>query len=74
MLTGQMMNLPLTITSIMNFAERAHGATEIVSITTDNPRHRYTYAEAFGRTRQLANALAAAGLQPGDRIATRGAD
>ena len=70
MLTGQMMNLPLTITSIMNFAERAHGATEIVSITTDNPRHRYTYAEAFGRTRQLANALAAAGLQPGDRIAT----
>jgi fatty-acyl-CoA synthase len=65
-----MMNLPLTITSVMQFAEQAHGSAEIVSITADNPLHRYTYADAFRRTRQLANALAAAGVQPGDRIAT----
>ncbi len=70
MLPGQMMNLPLTITSIMNFAEQVFGATEIVSITADNPLHRYTYADAFRRTRQLANALAAAGVTQGDRIAT----
>jgi fatty-acyl-CoA synthase len=70
MLPGQMMNLPLTITSIMNFAERVFGSTEIVSITADNPLHRYTYADAFQRTRRLANALAAAGVSEGDRIAT----
>lgn len=70
MLYGQMMNLPLTITSIMEFTEQAHGSAEIVSITADNPLHRYTYSDAFRRTRQLANALAAAGVQSGDRIAT----
>lgn len=70
MIPGQMMNLPLTITSIMSFAEQAHGGSEIVSITADNPSHRYTYTEAFRRARQLANALAETGLQEGDRIAT----
>ncbi len=70
MLPGQMMNLPLTITTIMDFAERVHGGSEIVSITADNPEHRYTYADAFRRTRQLANALADAGVEEGDRVAT----
>ena len=55
MLPGKMMSQPLTITSIMDFAERVHGDSEIVSITSDNPEHRYTYADAFRRTRQLAN-------------------
>ncbi len=70
MLPGQMMNLPLTITTIMDFAERVHGDSEIVSITADNPAHRYTYADAFKRTRQLANALQKAGVTQGDRVAT----
>ena len=70
MLAGQMMNLPLTITTIMDFAERVHGGSEIVSITADNPEHRYTYVDAFRRTRQLANALADAGVEEGDRVAT----
>ena len=70
MLPGQMMNLPLTITTIMDFAERVHGGSEIVSVTADNPEHRYTYADAFRRTRQLANALADAGVEEGDRVAT----
>jgi 3-(methylthio)propionyl---CoA ligase len=70
MLSGQMMNLPLTITTIMEFAERIHGDSEIVSITADNPRHRYTYADAFKRSRKLANALQQAGVSEGDRVAT----
>ncbi|MEH6588678.1 MAG: long-chain-fatty-acid--CoA ligase [Halioglobus sp.] len=70
MLAGQMMTMPLTITSIMEFAEKVYGGTEIVSVTADNPRHRYTYTDAFARTRQLANALDAAGVEAGDRIAT----
>jgi fatty-acyl-CoA synthase len=65
-----MMNLPLTITSIMNFADQLHGDSEIVSVTADDPSHRYTYKDAFSRTRQLANALAAAGVTEGDRVAT----
>ena len=67
---GLMMNVPLTITSIVKHAERVHGSKEIVSVTRDNPRHRYTYKDAFARSRQLANALAGWNLQLGDRIAT----
>jgi fatty-acyl-CoA synthase len=70
MLNGLMMNQPLTITSIMEFAEQVHGDTEIVSITADIPEHRYTFKDAFSRTRQLANALKEAGMGEGDRIAT----
>ena len=34
---GQMMNAPLTITSILRYAERVFRDTEIVSVTADNP-------------------------------------
>ena len=67
---GLMMDFPLTITSIMEHAERVHGAQEIVSVTRDNPRHRYTYADSFARVRQLANAMDEWGLSQSDRIAT----
>ena len=69
-MNGLMMDMPLTITSIMQHAERVNGAVEIVSVTRDNPRHRYTYREAFSRTRQLANVIAGWGLSAGSRIAT----
>ncbi len=65
-----MMNSQLTITSLMKHAERVNGAVEIVSVTADNPRHRYTYREAFARARRLANALVKLGLKPGDTVAT----
>jgi acyl-CoA synthetase (AMP-forming)/AMP-acid ligase II len=67
---GLMMDIPLTITSIMEHAELVNGDREIVSVTRDNPRHRYTYRQAFQRARQLANALAGYGLERGARIAT----
>ena len=69
-MNGLMMDVPLTITSIVRHAERVHGHKEIVSITRDNPRHRYTYRDCFARARQLANAMQAWELKPGDRIAT----
>jgi len=56
------MNTPLTITSVMHFAQAASPNTEIVSVTMDNPLHRYTYNDAFKRVGQLANALAQYGL------------
>lgn len=67
---GLMMDFPLTITSIMNHADRVHGSQEIVSVTRDNPRHRYTYSDSFKRVCQLANAMEAWGLSKSDRVAT----
>ena len=67
---GQMMNTPLSITAIMRFAERVYPDTEIVSQLSPTETHRYTYADAFRRARQLANALRSAGVKPGDRVGT----
>ena len=67
---GQMMDRPLLISSIARHAELQHPRRELVSVVADNPRHRYTYREAFARSRKLANALARLGIQRGDRIAT----
>ena len=69
-MNGLMMDVPLTITSIVRHAERVHGHKEIVSITRDNPRHRYTYRECFARARQLAYAMQDWNLSQGERIAT----
>ncbi|MGH8176533.1 MAG: 3-(methylthio)propionyl-CoA ligase [Steroidobacter sp.] len=67
---GQMMDRPLLISSILRHADLQHPNREIVSITADHPRHRYTYAQGFARARQLANALKRLGINRGDRIAT----
>jgi len=67
---GLMMERPLLITDIMRFADRNHPDVEIVSVTMDTPRHRCTWRDVFRRTRQLANALTAAGVKPGDRVAS----
>jgi fatty-acyl-CoA synthase len=67
---AQMMDRPLLISAIMRHAELQHPRREIVSITADHPRHRYTLGEAFARARKLAHALKRVGIQHGDRIAT----
>ena len=67
---GLMMDHPLLVKSILEFAEKVNPDREIVSVTADNPRHRYTYGDAFRRARQLAGVIAGWGLQRGDRIAT----
>ncbi|CAA0111211.1 3-methylmercaptopropionyl-CoA ligase [Halioglobus japonicus] len=69
-MNGLMMNQQLTLSSIVEHAERVNGSAEIVSVTAENPRHRYTYREAFARARQLADAMSHWGLEQGDRIAT----
>ncbi len=65
-----MMDMPLTITSIMQHADNNHPDAEIVSITADNPQHCYRYGDAFARIRRLANALHRYGIKPGERIGT----
>lgn len=64
-----MMNYPLTMRSVFERAERLFPKKEIVSRTTAGV-FRYTYADFSKRTRQLASALAALGVQRGDRVGT----
>ncbi len=65
-----MMDVPLLVPSLLQHAARYHGDTEVVSRTTEGPIHRSTYAEVWQRCQQLAHALAARGLQEGDRVGT----
>jgi fatty-acyl-CoA synthase len=67
---GLMMDTPLLISSLMRFADANYPDREIVSVTVDNPNQRYTYREAFVRTRKLANALKRLELKAGDRVGT----
>ncbi len=67
---GLMMDSQLTIASLMRYAETAHPEVEIVSVTAENPRHRYTIGEAFARVRKLANGLSSLGIEKGDFLGT----
>tara|TARA_B100000315_G_scaffold258971_2_gene313035 strand:+ start:2683 stop:4311 length:1629 start_codon:yes stop_codon:yes gene_type:complete len=67
---GKMMDMPLTITSLIQHAANFHGDTEIVSRSVEGPIHRYTYNDAYQRIQKLANAFIEMGVEPGDRIAT----
>lgn len=70
MLTGNMMDFQLTINSVMRYGRNLFANQEIISVTVDNPHHKYTYADAFDRVNQLGHAFAEMDLQPGDRVAT----
>ncbi|MGO4894553.1 long-chain-fatty-acid--CoA ligase [Flavobacterium sp. W21_SRS_FM6] len=70
MMQALMMNSQLMISSILVHAERNFPETEIVSVTADEPLHRYTYQDFAARSRKLANALEKLGAKFGDRIGT----
>jgi fatty-acyl-CoA synthase len=65
-----MQNQPLLLSSLLQYADRFHGATEIVSRTVEGPIHRYRYNDAARRVRKLADALRRCGIAQGDRVAT----
>ena len=69
-LMGQMMNMPLMISSLLVHAARHAGDIEIVSKRVEGDIHRYTYQDAELRARKLAQALARLGCEPGDRVGT----
>jgi acyl-CoA synthetase (AMP-forming)/AMP-acid ligase II len=70
LLPGQMMQMPLLISSLITHAARHAGDTEIVSKRVEGDLHRYTWSEAELRARKLAQALWRLGCQPGDRVGT----
>jgi fatty-acyl-CoA synthase len=65
-----MMDVPLTLDWIADRAERYMGKAEIVSRRPDKSISRTTYAQVIARARRLARGLIAAGIKPGDRVAT----
>jgi len=67
---GAMSERPLLISAILTHSATYHGDTEIVSRTVEGAVHRYTYAEAERRSKQLARALLGFGIEPGDRVGT----
>ena len=69
-LKGQMMQMPLMISSLIRHAARHAGDTEIVSKRVEGDVHRYTYRDAELRSRKLAQGLARLGCSAGDRVAT----
>ena len=69
-LLGQMMDVPLTVSSLLAHAARHFGDTEIVSRRIEGDVHRYTYRDCEKRAKQLAQALIALGVEPGERVAT----
>ncbi|AIO75360.1 AMP-binding enzyme family protein [Burkholderia multivorans] len=67
---GQMMDMPLLVSSLIAHAARHAGDTEIVSKRIEGDLHRYTYRDCERRAKRLAQALARLGVEAGDRVGT----
>lgn len=67
---GQMMQMPLTIGSLIDHAARFHSAGEIVSVETAGGLENTTWGEVGANARRLASALRKLGLEQGARCGT----
>jgi 3-(methylthio)propionyl---CoA ligase len=68
---GLMMDRPLLVSSILDYAAQRYGETQMVARTADGAEHRTTYAGLRQRARQLASALRTKlGVGLGDCVAT----
>lgn len=67
---GLMMENPLLVGTLLEHAERFHPEQQVVSRLSNGGVVYHRYKELAQRTRQLANALLALGVKPGDRVAT----
>jgi 3-(methylthio)propionyl---CoA ligase len=67
---GLMMDRPLLIGALIQYAAEYHGDTAIVTRTVEGSIHRYTYVEAERSVWQLSKAMRRLGIGLGDRVAT----
>ena len=67
---GLMQKQQLLTSNLLEFAERYHRDTEIVSRRVEGDIHRYTYGEFAQRSRQLAQTLDGMDLAAGTRVAS----
>ena len=69
---GLMMRYELTLTHVLERAGRYFHDRQIVSREPDGSLSRTTYGAVYDRSRRLATALGALGIERGDRVATLG--
>ena len=67
---GLMMDRPLLVSALIDYAAALHGDAQIVSRSGEGALHRYAYRDSRARIGRLANALYALGVRPGERLAT----
>ena len=68
--TGTMQPWSLTMDRVLEHAARWHAARELVSRRLDGGLDRTTWGTVHDRARRFSNALRAAGIGVGDRVAT----
>ncbi|MFO0635617.1 MAG: long-chain fatty acid--CoA ligase [Nannocystaceae bacterium] len=67
---GTMMSRPLTLDLVFQRAASQFGSVEIVSRRPDRTVSRTSYGAVIARAHRLAQALVAAGVKPGEPVAT----
>src|ERR1700724_3125095 len=65
-----MMDIPLTVTSIMRYGTTVFGDREVVTLCGEGVRRRRSYAESGRRAARLANALRRLGVDADQRVGT----
>lgn len=65
---GLMMDVPLLVSSMIEYAGECHSSREVASRELDGQIHRYSYAKALLRTKKLAQAMERLGLGQGERV------
>ncbi|MGL6044613.1 MAG: AMP-binding protein, partial [Sandaracinobacteroides sp.] len=70
MMTGTMQDWPLLVWKLIDNAAANHGTREVVSLTCEGGVHRSNWSQVRARATQVAAALRAMGIRPGDRVAT----
>lgn len=68
--SGNMMHMPLLISSILRHAVNNNPQQEIVTAIGNGQVHRYTYTDFAKRTQQLATGLQQYGIKAGERVGT----
>ena len=67
---GMMMNMPLRISNILEFAKTSYPEVEIISKMSSGEVHRTNYRDISIRSKKMANALLELKVSLGDRVAT----
>ena len=67
---GLMMDMPLLLSGLIDYAADFHGDAQIIAREIEGDIHRYTYADARTRTKQMAKALQRLDIKEGDRVGT----
>ena len=70
MLSGLMMDYPLTIDRVLEHGNRLYPYKQIRTKLPGGDLHTYTYRDLYGRVKRLCNLLDGLGVAPGDRVGT----